>query len=177
MCHIQPTKEQYEHRVQSRLETKDLFMWVYVLTVYFSLFSFLSVWWYYYYSLFCFPPKRQKKNSKSNLFTFVSRVCVFLQEMCSISVCVFSKKTKRRKNKGDGIIPCVLLLSNYLSTFSFCFFLWVDAVCVCVFFLCRRLFPYLFIKRLCACVSFYYLLCVFAYSSFILFCFRLLNSP
>jgi hypothetical protein len=108
---------------------------------------------FHYYCFVCFPPKRKKKEIETIYFRVV---CVCVSQRDLFDVCLV-KKRERRKNKGDGI-PCVFMLSNYLSTFSFYFFC---ELMLC-FFLCCRLFPYLFIKRfcVCVCVSFYYLLCV-----------------
>jgi len=122
-----------------------------------------------------------RKEKKSNLFTFLSFSCV-------VCACVSQRDLCRKKceKKGDGI-PCMfsflfmcLWLSISLSTFS-SFFLWVAAVFQTVFSVffyaatiaaAAAVFLYLFIKRLCVCVSFYYLLCVCvrACSSLILFC-------
>lgn len=110
---------------------------------------FLVSFFFHYYCLFV----SLRKEEKSNLFTFVLFVCFSKRPVR----CVFSKKDKkkrRRKNKEDGV-SCMFKLSNYLSTFSFCFVFCELMLC---FFLCRRLFLYLFIKRLCVSISFYYLL-------------------
>jgi hypothetical protein len=133
---------------------KDLLMWVYVLTVYFSFFFSLL--------LFVLFPSEKKKKRKSNLFTFVLCVC-FSKRLVR---CMFSKKRgERLKEMEFPVCLCFRIICRLFLSF----FLWVDAV----FFLCCRLFPYLFIKRLsvCVCVSAFIICCVFAHSSFILFCF------
>jgi len=118
-------------------------------------------------TIVCFLfPSEKKKKKKSKLFTFVLCVC-FSKRLVRY---MFSKK-KRRKNKGDGI-PCVFMLSNYLSTFSFCF---SCELMLCSFFYAAVCFPYLFIKRLCARV-YQLLLSAVCFIHFILFLFRLLNS-
>jgi hypothetical protein len=131
------------------LRKKDLLMWVYVLTVYFSFIFFPLLLF-----VFCFPPKRQKKIET----IYFCVVCVCFSKR--LVRCVFSKKKKGRKSKGDGI-PCVFMLSNYLSTLSFCcFFSWVDAV---FFFYAAAVcfFPiYLLNDCVRVCISFSYLLCV-----------------
>jgi len=112
---------------------KDLLMWVYVLTVYFSFFFIIIV---------CFVSLRKEKKRKSNLFTFVLCVC-FSKRLVR---CMFSKKRGERLKEMEFPvclcfrIICRLFLSFFcelMLCFSYaavCFpiYLLSDWVCVCV---------------------------------------------
>lgn len=79
--------------------------------------------------LLFFPPLLLK--TKQNFETLFPVVYVFSKRFVRyiyIYICsVTKKKGSERKSKEDGI-PCVLMLSNYLSTLSFCY------CCFCFFF-------------------------------------------
>lgn len=150
-------------------------MWVYVLTVYFSFLSFSII----IIIIVCFVSLRKEKKKKE-IEPIRLSCCVHVSQRDLFDVCVFFSKKKRGERIKKIEFP-VCLCFRIICRLFLSSFLWVDAV----FFLCYRLFPYLFIKRLCArarvCVyaSAFIICCVFAYSfiHFILFFFlRLLNS-
>lgn len=95
---------------------------------------------------------------------------------------ICSVNKQRRKNKEDGI-PCVSMLSNYLSTFSFSLLVsWCCVLSLSLFFYAAVGFSIYLLSDctcVCVCVSAFIICCVFAHSSSILFCFffaRLFNS-
>lgn len=132
---------------KSNKKKKDLFH----VTI--LVFNCLSLGFVFHYYAFRFS--KQTKTKSNLILTRCSSLCclsacMFLQETCFD---VFSNKqtnkknpTNRRKIKEDGIISlCVLMLSNYLSTFSFFFSLWVHAVFFLSFFFFMLLSVSLFI--------------------------------
>lgn len=133
---------------KSNKKKKDLFH----VTI--LVFNCLFLGFVFHYYAFRFS--KQTKTKSNLILTRCSSLCclsacMFLQETCFD---VFSNKqtnkqknpTNRRKIKEDGIISlCVLMLSNYLSTFSFFFSLWVHAVFFLSFFFFMLLSVSLFI--------------------------------